>query len=363
MDSGDQRELGDLLSEYFGTAVDEHAESVLSRIISDYAAPTISSYFQRRINSKNESFHRRFGRFDAEDLASTAAIKLLVGLRRRRKFGLEGIKNLDAFIRTICNSIYSDYWRKRLVEYYKLKNRIRYLLTRPKSEFVVEHDEAGTLRCALTKKTSRLGSLSAHQIIENIKEHVPDHLVLDELTLVTMVLEQASGWVSVADLVKILADIRGIYDIPPDEFSYDDVYLDHAARDADVDSVRQEQVVKLKALWIEIRQLKRFQKLALLYHLRDADHREVNTVWFEAGVASLAEIAEQFEVTENEMATLLFRLPLSDKEIAESFCTKIDGNDRSPMPDERRVSTLRQIARANLQRRLDGKEHRKRHGT
>jgi hypothetical protein len=349
-----------LLAEYFSEANEDRAEAILSSIMGDHAAPAVNTFFHSRLNSKSAESTSRYTQFDAEDLASTAMVELLVGFRRHREVSTNGIENLDSYVRSICRSTYSNYFRKHFTEYYRLKNRVRYLLMRPDAGFIVEHDANGILRCALNERSARVSNVAPKLIVEGIMENFPNYPVMSELELVNAAFDQTKGWIHMSGLVMILAKIRGIDDIPPFENPYEDGYLEFIAGNRDLEGKRREFVIELESLWHTIRQLPRLQKLALLYHLRDFDGREVNTVWFESGLATLAEIAEQFEVPEAQMARLLVRLPFSDMQIAQALGFSERSYGRAATAAGKRISNLRSVARASLQRRLDGKQQRKR---
>lgn len=353
MDETNKVVLERLVAEYFRTSDDEDAEAVLSQIIRDHASQLVRAYFRRRFNAISKPLDPGVG--DVDDLANLASLGIVKGFRRHRTLRLEGIRNFDGYVRAICNSTHANYWRERFADYYKLKNRVRYLLKKPKGPFTVERSEAGVLRCALIDHSMRDAEFSTVQIVGWIRKNVTDHPVMDEFALVAAALEKAKGWLLLNDLVAILAEIRGINAIPPFETNVDEWHWDRNLIDGDDRDTLHERFFELRSLWVWIRQLEPKQKIALLYHLRDSDGRELNTVWFESGIATLAEIAEQFGLPENEMAALLVRLPLMDREIAEIMAKRDDRSGQTVTPSLKQVRNLRKTARASLQRRMDGK--------
>lgn len=218
-----------LLAEYFSEANEDRAEAILSSIMGDHAAPAVNTFFHSRLNSKSAESTSRYTQFDAEDLASTAMVELLVGFRRHREVSTNGIENLDSYVRSICRSTYSNYFRKHFTEYYRLKNRVRYLLMRPDAGFIVEHDANGILRCALNERSARVSNVAPKLIVEGIMENFPNYPVMSELELVNAAFDQTKGWIHMSGLVMILAKIRGIDDIPPFENPYEDGYLEFIA--------------------------------------------------------------------------------------------------------------------------------------
>ena len=350
------------LIEFYLSAEDEaKAESALSHLLEKHAVAQIKTYFQRKINTSEGISNRGFTKSDAEDLASKTALDLLVALRNRRNSVLaEEIQKFEAYINTICYANYSDFWRTRFADYYKLQNRIRYLLKRRDSEFFVRNAENDCLICSLKTSPNNRSSFSTNEIIERVKEKLSDYPIEDETVLVAESLAQARGWLYLRELVETLAELRGIKYIPPRETVETDEFLASFSLPKDNLVEREKNLHDLRFLWEEIKELPRFQRLALVYNLREDDGKEVNCVWFESGIATLAELAEVFEIADAEMAELLVKLPFSDRQIAAVLGIEDEAKVNKIIKCETKIGNLRKVAREYLQRRMQGKQKRKR---
>lgn len=93
---------------------------------------------------------------------------------------------------------------------------------------------------------------------------------------------------------------------------------------------------------MEIRELPRAQRVALLLNLRDTQQSDALMLLPLTGVAGLAEMAEVFELPLSEVSELWNRLPLDDLSIAQLL-----GVTRQ------QVINLRKSARQRLARRME----------
>ncbi len=336
------------------------AEAALTALLQDHVREPIRSYFSSRVTTNSDQSNYQFTRFDAEDLSSQAIIELTTAIRQRREVpSLAPISNLRAFTNAICRAVYSDFWRHRFKEYSRLKNRLRYLLRSRPNEFQTDRNESNALVCFLPDSPSYRSHFSIAEIGEQVRDALPAFPVADEMMLMLETLRAAQGRLLFNDALEVIARLRGVKDIPPAEIIVPDADIESNAGDSS-DNSRHANRYELAFLWKEIRELPRFQRLSLIYNLRDERGQELNCVWFETGVATLEQLAELFECDDEAMAVLLTELPYSDKEIARVLGIEeimIDG--RSVKPDIK-VANLRKVARENLLRRRDGKEKRKR---
>ncbi len=348
-----------LFEDYLKAQDHDSAEPALARLLEDHLHASVRAFFVSRVSTSDDQSNYRFTKFDAEDLTSLAMIEITKSLRRRRELpAIEMIANLSGFTHSICRALFSDFWRDRFREYTRLKNRIRYLLRSRNAAFGSDRSADGTISCFLKDLSDRTAYCSLDEIAERVRDLRPDFPVIDEPTLLHDVLSIAGGRLRLADAVEIIAMLRGIKDIPPSEMVVAEKDLDARGRETD-EYMRHVNLYELDFLWREIKALPRFQRIALLYNLRDERGQELNSVWFESGIATLTELSAQFELDEESMAGLLPALPFSDKKIAKVLGMTDDEAEMLATRPEVKVSNLRKVARENLQRRRDGKEKRK----
>jgi len=339
----------DALLRAFMEAGDEaERDAALGALLDGQVVGQVKRFFQKRINAVEDVSSFRFARLDAEDLSNQTLAEITAALVRRREFpATTPIGNLGAYTTAICKAVFAEFWRERFLEYNKLKNRIRYLLKSRPATFASAQNSDKKIICSLVGTSDGHSALPSEKIVGQIRESHPNFSLLDETALLTATLSAADGWLYLNEAVEIVANLRGIKNLEPLEVvepggpESNDVFVESS-------SVRDKYLFELDFLWREIGSLSRYQRLALLYNLRDESGHELNCVWFESGIATLGELAVRFEVETHEMPSLLSELPYSDQRIAEVL--NIEG---------RSVANLRKVARDYLKRRRDGKQKRR----
>ncbi len=350
MEEIEEKSLSELYRHHLATGDDADSEVLLGEILTG-SQPIIDRFFKSKSKGDN------YSESDAEDLSNETLLKLTMFLRSQRDSVLSvEIDNFEAYVFVACRSVYADFWRKKFADYFNLQNRIRYLFKKQPRVFLFWVDDFKRSVCSLVKQKEKRSTLSNDAIREIVQDKFPTHQIESEFRLVDESLKQAKGWLYFNDLIAIVSKLRGIKTAPRYENTEDET-LDSFSKNTDNLEEIHSNRAKLVFLWDEIRELERLQKLCLLYNLRDKQGREVNTIWFESKIATLKELAEQFEVNENKMAELLIALPFSDVKIATVLCIHEIGNEAERI---QKVSNLRKVARDNLKRRLEGKKKRKR---
>jgi hypothetical protein len=350
MEGFESKSLTELYRLYLATEDDAEAEVLLGEILARLL-PIITKFFHNKPKSEN------YTESDAEDLVSETLLKLTIFLRLQRESILVvEIENFEAYLYSICRSVFADFWRKKFADYSNLTNRIRYLFKNEPQRFSIWMVEKRQL-CSLIKPKNIRSVLSNEAILELVKTAIPNHQIESENILVNETLRQANGWLYFNNLVAIIAKLLGVKNLPRHENTEDSI-LEGFANDTDNLEETHNNRAKLLFLWNEIRELERLQKLCLLYNIRDKQGREVNTMWFECQIATLLELAEQFEVSETEMAPLLAVLPFPDVQIASILGISKDEKLGKVSEKNQKVSNLRKVARENLKRRMEGKRKR-----
>jgi hypothetical protein len=166
--------------------------------------------------------------------------------------------------------------------------------------------------------------------------------------LVAAVVERLPGPARFEDLVDAIAAIQGLSDRPERTAREDADGYSAAARDiADPASSPEAALVQrqfLSRLWSEIRLLPAGQRAALLLNLRDADGRGMIGLLPLTGTATLPEIAQVLDISEERLRALWDELPRDDEWIAHGLSVT-----------RRQVINLRKCARERLARRLRGR--------
>jgi hypothetical protein len=213
--------------------------------------------------------------------------------------------------------------RQKYPERHRLHNRVRYVVSHHAAFFA----DGG--RCGLAgTQHERPGAITSFPPVSDT-ELRGEQLVA---TLVRL-FRAAGGPIALDTVIALLAP--GL-DAPPPDTAPDDVEDGRAGI-----GVTLMHRAQLQELWAEVCLLPRPQRIALLFHLRDAHGDELLSVLPAIGVASTADIARAAEIAEAELTAISDGLPLGDGRIAELL-----GVTRQ------QVINLRKAARARLSRRL-----------
>jgi RNA polymerase sigma factor (sigma-70 family) len=267
---------------------------------------------------------------DADDIASTAILRLLRRLDRLADAGGEPIGDLEDYVATLTYHTIYDFLRQRHPERMRLRNRVRYLLTHD-SRFAL-WDHRGTTLCGNSEWRGRTDVAVAVDITAESAsiQMVDDRSPSDALAAV---FGHIGRPVVFATLMNVMVSLwrGGNAPVAAEEQTFSDP--------VDAMSVRQ----TLHRLWLEVRQLPVRQRAALLLNLRDTTGGNAVALIPLSGVATFDELAASLEMTAETLAEIWSELPLPDLRIAELF-----GITRQ------QVINLRQAARERLGRRMKG---------
>lgn len=270
---------------------------------------------------------------DLEDIRSTVLLRLILRLRR----GAEPIENFDTFVIAATHNAVNDYLRRHYPERARLKNRVRYLVTRD-DDFALWHGDAGLL-CGFRRWS---GSTGATGIVPRVDE-LPRPVLArrDERTAVATIFTRAAGPLLLDDVVALLVDAWKVGEAT----SADPELLPHHGADA---SEVLEQRRELASLWGEILLLPPAQRTALLLNLRDADGGNALALVVLLGVATFDDIAAVVGLEPDVLAEMWGKLPIDDNAIGGQL-----GISRQ------QVINLRSSARRRLVRRMEARERRR----
>jgi DNA-directed RNA polymerase specialized sigma24 family protein len=274
---------------------------------------------------------------DAEDVAASVVLGVLSRLRSlRRAPGEAAIADFASYVAATAANACRDLVRSRHPERYRLKGRIRYVLTHQPGLAAWPHGGETWCGFAVWQDTPRrampaaLDRLRHERSIPVHGEALPDTLA--------RVFDHAGGAIELDELVDSVAQRLGIQDVRLVEADEADAV---AAAPLDGPLATRDERAAVQRLWSEIVCLPPRQRTALLLNLRDADGHDATTLFPATGTASLREIAAALEMEAQRLAELWPRLPLPDAEIATLL-----GLTRQ------QVINLRKCARERLARRL-----------
>jgi len=335
-----------LLEPLLTASSDEHADELLSQLISGHAEPVIKGVirFKLRFNS-----HQETQRAEADDIHQDVVLQLVSQLQRFRKLpAAHPITDVRGMAAIIAHRTCARWMRRQFPERHALKNRLHYLLTRQRG-FALWEDPSGKPIAGFAdwqrqkKPTTAARNLSDVENlpaqIRGLKSDKPQELA--EAT--ASIFNYVGGPIEFDELVGGVAAIQGISDQPVESLAGDEEGgFEPATPDPDP-AWRIEKKLFLQRLWEELKELPLNQRAALLLNLKDASGFGCITLFPATGIATIRQIAAALELTPERLAELWNELPIEDARIAELL-----GLTRQ------QVINARKSGRERLARRLKG---------
>ncbi len=328
----------------------EEIDVFLSQLITVYAEPVINGIIRYKLR---HNLNRGGVEAEAEDLRLEAIAQLLVELQKLRSdIETHPIRDVRGLTATITYRLCARWMRRQFPRLHALRNQIEYLLTR-QAGFALWHedkDEAKKLVAGYAAWKGQRPSIKAADLKQLLKnEQLINSLgggedSADLKEALATIFNHAGGPVEFDELVKTVAELLQISDRRIESIDEDsaDTRVELAGQEADVSS-RLEQRIFLQRLWEELRLLPLHQRVAFLLNLRDQKNRGCIALFPATGIASIDQLAEALEMSEEQLAELWSELPLDDSKIAELL-----------QQTRQQVISARQSARRRLERRLKG---------
>jgi hypothetical protein len=329
------------------------SESLLARLVYDYADPVIKGILKRKLGVSLKLADGSYTNQNALEIAGDVHAVLLAQMQRlKQQPAVTSINNFRGYVAIKTYSAYNAYLRRKHPRRWRLKNRLRYLFSHQPA-FAIWVSAEGEWLCGLASwYEGAQEALSAKPrgqlrdcLLSSEKLRLPDYSEAGNPTEALMTVFNVVGYpVELDELVNVMAEIWGIRELTEStvlgEEELGAIYEDLADPRSSVD-ITLERRLYLERLWSEILQLPPRQRAALLLNLRDEQGGGVLALLPLIGIASLEAIAQALEMPEGRMAKLWYDLPLDDAVIAELL-----GGTRQ------QVINLRKAARARLLRRM-----------
>lgn len=314
-------------------------------LVADHIDPIVRSVVQRRLGHSSGS---RVPDSEAEDVRAEALLRLLARLRRAR-LEEEPILDLRSYVATMAGNACDDHLRRKYPERSRLKNRVRYAL-KHRTEFSLDRDGFGDWQAGLAAwlKVPPLHDASRLQQVRSDPQSLAgvlrpvDPSGQDLVGLVVALLAWVGQPLEIDELVGAVARLWGVHDAASLAGADEKVQgLEQLPDPHPNVAAESEDRVVLQLLWNEVRELPLRQRAALLLNLRETGGASILDLLPATGVASLRDIAEALEMSEEALAALWNDLPLRDSAIGERL-----GLTRQ------QVINLRKSARERLARRM-----------
>jgi RNA polymerase sigma factor (sigma-70 family) len=333
--------LDPVLRDFVEAADPAEADERLAALLEERAVPLV-----RRIATHKLKSFARDDAAEVEDLTAEALLALVSKLQSLRADpAAHPIASFDDYAAAVVFHAFAHHLRLRHPERSRLKNRLRYALTRdrrlglwptpagmacglaawrpgpPSAEAGARLDALGADAERLSRWTARAGGSEKNA-----------GSVLREVLLAL------GGPVEFDHLVGTMAVRAG----PAAAARGPDARTASVADPSEPADVALDRRRAMERLWREIGALPVRQRVALLLGLRDGHGAGLLWVFPVVGVAGIPQIARALEMADGELAELWGRLPLADLEIAERLgCTR------------QQVINLRAAGRKRLSNRVE----------
>ena len=340
----------------FLKAQDEaESQGLLADIVRTEAEPLIRGIIGRKLHVSLNGARASRAAQEAEDVRSEILLQLISRLSAlKTDTTVNAIANFRNYVAVTAHNACHELLRQKYPERWRLKNRLRYLLTHHEG-LVLWEGEQGEWLCGFQawqgkgkqdRSTGRINELRGERDAPaRLGLGGRDLRLINPAELIVAIFKSVGGPLELDDLVNTVADLQGIKNVavesgPGDDEETDDPYEglpDTSSNFAD----ELEQRRYVERLWQEICELPARQRAALLLNLRDDKGGDVIALFPMLGVASIRQIAKALELPAEDFAALWHDLPLDDATIAERL-----GLTRQ------QVINLRKSARERLARRM-----------
>jgi hypothetical protein len=238
------------------------------------------------------------------------------------------INNFCSYITAVTHNAFYDYLRQKHPKRWRLKNKVRYLLTNREGLTLWPGGDGGWLCGFAAWREQRWLKSAVHgeQLLLAVTESFEaagllnsDVRGLPPVELLSHIFRVAEGPLEFEDLVGLVAELWGDVDyteqieadIPGLATPFDQIPDPRPGVETEL-----EDRVRLKLIWAEICQLPLPQRVALLLSIRDSQGRSVLTLFQITNTASMRQLAEALDMPAESFVQIWNDLPLDDAAIA-----------------------------------------------
>ncbi|MGB7926445.1 MAG: hypothetical protein WCF57_24620 [Pyrinomonadaceae bacterium] len=328
----------------FLVSTEGEEQALLTHLITEHIDPTIRQVFKHKLRFYCKNGALDFHDPNVEELYHDIQLHLLKRLRELKRDPFNNpVSDLRAYTATTARNACDEYFRRKYPRRRNLKDKIRYHLI-GSEEFELWEESNHLWFCGLAAWGAGLEGGRARYLSAVLDARLKDvninGLKLDEM--LTAIFQLIGEPVELDHLTSIVAELWGIEDHPATPYEEAEPLLSermamtHAMLDAGI-----EQRQLLQQLWVEICQLSRRQRVALLFNLRSPQGINIITLLPATGLATFEQIAHALEIPPKQFEAIWANLPMDDLSIGRYL-----GATRQ------QVINLRKNARARLARRM-----------
>jgi hypothetical protein len=285
--------------------------------------PMIRAIVRRRLSVTLDADDSRRRNQDALDVYQKIWAVVFARLRSSREGGDPNpVREVMAYAASAAHSCCDEYIRMIHKDWWRLKNKLRYLLNRRPglATWVLEGElwcgcvgwKTGSVAPANAAATRNLQSPAALEAFG----YTPQMSAQGWDTLLEAIFSNLEGPIRLDDLVRAFATVEKVEDIPDQPFDEDKhVGVTRRSPEAAADATSVLPIVdpilrreQLKKCFDEILQMDRRHRIAYLLNMSDGKLE----AFPELGVASVIQILSSLELTEQELGILLVELAQDD---------------------------------------------------
>ncbi|HYC58154.1 MAG TPA: hypothetical protein VEK79_01175 [Thermoanaerobaculia bacterium] len=304
-----------------GDEIDREIEFLVLRV----AQPVVGSIVARYTGLRSGIAFQ-----DADDLTATIHLRLVTKLRTLSDD--DPIVNFEKYVATLTYNAINDHLRRIFPARTRLKNRLRYTLTRDARLALWAAD--GILLAGLHDWSAAGSGLAAVPIM---------------LTSSTPAMRRSNqigdALIAIFEAVRSPVIFEALVDFTATLWNISEAETTEADRSATLQAVNGaaqfETREVLHVLWREIQDLRPMQRKALLLNLRATDTVNVVSLIVLTGIAPFDELAAALEMSPESLAAIWNDLPLDDLRLAGIL-----------QVTRQQVINLRKSARQRLARRM-----------
>ena len=348
-----ESQIDDLLLPFLDARNEAESEVVLEQLIVKHVQPLIRDIIGFKLKASPSSVRASGDRQEVEDVSNEVIVRLIRTLRDYKSSPRkESISSLRGYVATMAYNASDEYLRRKYPSRYRLKNKVRYILTHQPGLALWEGENRKVL-CGLARwirpdKASANPLREGREGLDNFLRGRFRNTALarsNPAELVAAILEFTNSPLEIDELVSVMAELLGIRDAraqtEPETMRPGDLCQLSSDPRGMIDETLDRRA-KLRSVWDEILQLSLRQRTALLLNLRDDSGGAAIALLPLLRVATMRQIAAALEMAAEELAAIWNDLPLEDAAIGSKL-----GASRQ------QVANLRKCARERLSRRLE----------
>ena len=326
-----------ILKRFLSAKDDAEADRQLAILLAEHAEARIKSIIMARLHSHFNNYERHP---DFEDLFSEVKTKLVAYLEELKATPTaRPCKDFRGYVAAIAHNACNDYLRQLYPARARLYKQVRDLLhahpdfaiwrakdENKRSDWICGFDSWQEVR-STSKSTDWLQQFyeDPRAVVERLAQGTDIHLwELDDL--LAAIFNQVGEPISVDDVVSVIADAKGIKDLPAISFDSDEQDLAQNLSDSRVriDTIL-EMREPLKMIWEALCQLPRDEFKVYMLYAQDDTGEDLITLFLAAKIVTASQIAELLDLSADQLLNVwIARLPLDNETIAKELGIKVE---------------------------------------